>query len=236
MYRTTTALPATRLYRLGLAGNYGLDEAGCRYAIDRGVNLFFLAGRAPGLTFAMAPVLAERREACAVVVYAGIGPFSGTIASAVERRLRSLKTDYLDVVLLGWVGVTTFWTRGMERELVRLRETGKVRAIGVSIHNRAVAGQLAASSPLDVLMLRYNAAHPGVEQDVFPHRRGAAPMVLAYTATSWRRLLKPPKGWTGPTMTASDCYSRHGSRRASDRNRLAWSSLMNSLVRGSSFT
>ena len=51
-----------------------------------------------------------------------------------------------------------------QEELVKLRESGKVKAIGVSIHDRARAGRLAASSPLDLLMVRYNAAHPGAEE------------------------------------------------------------------------
>ncbi|HEY5956932.1 MAG TPA: aldo/keto reductase, partial [Polyangiaceae bacterium] len=52
----------------------------------------------------------------------------------------------------------------------------------------------------------YNAEHPGAEQDIFPHLRDGKPNILAYTATSWRRLLKAPKGWQGATMTAGDCY------------------------------
>ena len=62
-------------------------------------------------------------------------------------------------------------------ELVRLREEGKVRAIGISIHDRERAGKLAESSPLDLFMIRYNAAHPGAERDIFPHLgpHGGAP-------------------------------------------------------------
>jgi len=98
------------------------------------------------------------------------------------------------------------WTRATERDLVHLRESGKVRSIGVSIHDRPRAGQLAQSSPLDLLMIRYNAAHPGAEREIFPHVRDHRPAVLAYTATSWRKLLKRPRGWDGPVMTAGDCY------------------------------
>jgi hypothetical protein len=55
-------------------------------------------------------------------------------------------------------------------------------------------------------MIRYNAAHPGAERDVFPRLARRRPAVVAYTATSWRKLLKAPRGWTGPVMTAGDCY------------------------------
>ena len=55
-------------------------------------------------------------------------------------------------------------------------------------------------------MIRYNAAHPGAESDVFPHLARRHPAVVAYTATSWRKLLRAPSGWDGPVMTAGDCY------------------------------
>ena len=90
--------------------------------------------------------------------------------------------------------------------MVRLRESGKVRAIGVSIHDRPRAGRLAADSPLDLLMVRYNAAHPGAEREIFPSLARRRPAVVAYTATSWRKLLRPPRGRSGPFMTAGDCY------------------------------
>src|SRR5262245_40111555 len=98
------------------------------------------------------------------------------------------------------------WSDGIAEELVKLREEGKVRAIGVSIHDRPRAGKLAESSPLDLLMIRYNAAHPGAEKDIFPHLREGKPSIMAYTGTAWRRLLKKPKAWDGAAMSAGDCY------------------------------
>jgi aryl-alcohol dehydrogenase-like predicted oxidoreductase len=76
----------------------------------------------------------------------------------------------------------------------------------VSIHNRKRAGRLAENSPLDMLMIRYNAAHTGAEHDIFPYLAKRRPAIVAYTATRWGGLLKRPKGWDGPLMTASDCY------------------------------
>ena len=55
-------------------------------------------------------------------------------------------------------------------------------------------------------MIRYNAAHPGAEKDIFPHYEKRRPLTVAYTATSWRKLLARPKGWDGPIMSAGDCY------------------------------
>jgi aryl-alcohol dehydrogenase-like predicted oxidoreductase len=91
-------------------------------------------------------------------------------------------------------------------ELRKLKEEGKIRAIGISIHDRPRAARLVADSPIDLFMLRYNAAHPGAETDVFPQLARRNPAVVAYTATSWRKLLRPAKGWGGAPMNAGECY------------------------------
>jgi aryl-alcohol dehydrogenase-like predicted oxidoreductase len=206
LHRTPRAFRGKRLFRLGLAADYGLDEAGVRLGMERGVNLFLVTMRGRGLRAPLKEALRTRRDQVAVVAYAHLGWFGWGVRRGAEQALRELGTDHLDVLLLAWLGVGSAWTAATERELVKLRESGKVRALGVSIHDRPRAGRLAAGSPLDLLMLRYNAAHPGAEEDVFPHRRGDHPTILAYTATSWRRLLRRPRGWTGPVMSAGDCY------------------------------
>lgn len=206
LHRAPTAFRGKRIFRLGLAANYGIDEGGVRAAMDRGVNLFLWTMRAGGLGNPLREALKGRRDSVAVVGFAQAGWFGWGVRRGAEKLLRELGTDHLDVYLLGWLGVGSAWTSATERELVHLRESGKVRALGVSIHDRPRAGSLAESSPLDLLMIRYNAAHPGAERDIFPHVRDAKPSILAYTATAWRRLLKQPKSWDRPAMTAGDCY------------------------------
>ncbi|MGC8795344.1 MAG: aldo/keto reductase, partial [Bryobacteraceae bacterium] len=96
----------------------------------------------------------------------------------------------------------------LREQLRRLKEDGCVRAVGVSCHDRRFAGQLAAARELDVLMVRYNAAHTGAETEVFPHAGDDGPLIVSYTATCWRRLLRPPKDWPEdrPVPTAGMCY------------------------------
>jgi aryl-alcohol dehydrogenase-like predicted oxidoreductase len=194
-----------RVFRLGLAANYGIDEAGIRSAFDRGVNYVYFTRRGE-----MAKPLREHlsRERDQLVVACGptLGYFGGSVRRSAERTLRSLGVDYLDVFQLGWLGVGSSWNDGTMTELRHLKESGKVRAVGVSIHDRERAGKLAADSPLDLLMIRYNAAHPGAEHDIFPHLAKRQPTLVAYTATSWRKLLKRPRGWEGKVPTAGDCY------------------------------
>jgi aryl-alcohol dehydrogenase-like predicted oxidoreductase len=70
--------------------------------------------------------------------------------------------------------------------------------------------RLASDPRVDSIMLRYSAAHPGAEREVFPSlgsREERRVGVVAYTATRWGMLLDPkrtPKGEATPR--ASDCY------------------------------
>jgi aryl-alcohol dehydrogenase-like predicted oxidoreductase len=206
LHRKVAALGGKPVFRLGLAANYGIPESGIRAAIDRGVNYFFYTFRSGELGNPLRDAIKANREGVFIASLPTLGLFGGSVRRGAERILKRLGTDYLDIFQLGWLGVTSAWTESTIRELEHLKESGKVRAIGVSIHDRERAGKLAADSPLDQLMIRYNAAHPGAERDIFPHLERRKPMIVAYTATSWRKLLKRPGAWEGPVMTAGDCY------------------------------
>ncbi len=194
-----------RVFRLGLAANYGIDEAGIRGAFDRGVNYVFFTPRG-SMAKPLREHLARDRDKLIVACGPTVGWFGGSVRRSAERTLKKLGTDYLDVFQLNWLGVAAAWNDGTLKELRHLKESGKVRALGVSIHDRERAGKLADDSPLDLLMIRYNAAHPGAERDIFPHLAKRQPHIIAYTATSWRKLLKRPRGWDGKVPTAGDCY------------------------------
>jgi aryl-alcohol dehydrogenase-like predicted oxidoreductase len=159
-----------------------------------------------GVTPALKDALRRDRERYVVATGPMFGFFRRSVRKGVERALRILGTDHLDVFQLFWLSKMSALTAGVQEELARLREEGKVRAVGASIHDRPRAGRLAEDSVLDLLMIRYNAAHTGAEREIFPHLARRHPAVVAYTATSWRKLLRAPKGWTGPVMTAADCY------------------------------
>ncbi len=195
-----------RVFRLGLSASYGLDERGIRAALEAGLNYVFWSRWNKPLTGAVREAIRRDRERLVIAGGPTLGYTAGAVRRAAEQALRLLGTDYLDVFQLYWLGKMSAWTAGTRAELVKLREEGKVRALGVSIHDRPRAGRLAEDSPLDLLMIRYNAAHPGAERDIFPHLEKRRPAVVAYTATSWRKLLRAPKGWDRPAATAGDCY------------------------------
>lgn len=194
-----------RLFRLGLSGSFGLDEAACREALER-MQYVFWHPRMKGITPALRRALARDREDYAVSAGPMFGYFPGAVRRAAEAALRTLGVDCLDVLQLYWLGKMSALTGAVQEEMLRLRDEGKVRAFGASIHDRPRAGRLAADSILDLLMIRYNAAHPGAEQEIFPHLAVRRPAVIAYTTTAWRRLLRAPRGWNGRVPTAGDCY------------------------------
>jgi aryl-alcohol dehydrogenase-like predicted oxidoreductase len=135
-----------------------------------------------------------------------LGYFAGSVRRATEKALRASGSDYIDVLQVFWVNRMSLLSKAVLAEMVKLRDEGKVRAIGISTHDRKLVGRLAQEGPLSMFMIRYNAAHPGAEVDIFPHLEPRKPMIVAYTATSWRKLLRAPKGWTGKVATAGDCY------------------------------
>jgi aryl-alcohol dehydrogenase-like predicted oxidoreductase len=57
-------------------------------------------------------------------------------------------------------------------------------------------------------MIRYNAAHRGAEQEIFPYLSLHNPGVISYTATRWTALLRRPRGWPaeGRLPSAAMCY------------------------------
>jgi aryl-alcohol dehydrogenase-like predicted oxidoreductase len=198
-----------RVHRLGLAGSYRPGKKTIHYAFERGINYVFCYGFDTQMVGVLREVLRHDRERF-VVATGAYNYIWGhqDVRRTCEKRLRKLRTDYIDVFLfLGVMKGREFPQRARE-ELYRLREEGKIRAVGMSCHDRQFAGQLAEEGALDVLMIRYNAAHRGAERDIFPHLEGHDPGVVSYTATRWRRLLRRPRGWPrdGFRPSAGQCY------------------------------
>lgn len=206
---TTTHLRAVDkpVHRLGLAFNFGVETRAVEEALEQGVNYLFWTTLRTGKALpAVKAALKRDRERVVLAAGPGVGWFAGNVRRGTDKLLRKLGTDYIDVLHLFWLGRMSAYSDAVVDELLRLREKGKIRALGASIHDRERAGRLATDSALDLFMIRYNAAHPGAENDIFPHLAHRKPSVVAYTATRWRKLLRAPRGWTGPVMTAGDCY------------------------------
>lgn len=194
---------------VGLAGTYRPGKKAVYAAVDEGVNLLFAFGIDTGIIHAAREIVAARRKE--IVLITGAYNFiwaAQDVRKTCEKRLRQFRTDYIDVFLFLGVMKPEEFRPDIHEGLLKLKEEGKVRAIGLSCHNRPFLGKLAAAGDVDVLMLRYNAAHRGAEQEVFPHLAVHNPGVISYTATRWTKLLHHPntlpKGTRVPT--AGECY------------------------------
>ncbi|EDY82843.1 oxidoreductase, aldo/keto reductase family [Verrucomicrobiia bacterium DG1235] len=213
----TTNLPkiGKKVTRLGIAGNCGLNSDDALWAADQGANYWVYGQGFKKMKPALRELAKIDREKH-IIALLGWGYFGSQIRHAVEKTLRDLKTDYLDVFKLGWLGVTSRYHQSTIDALVQLRLEGKIRAIGTSIHNRERAGKLVLDSEIDLFMIRYNAKHPGAEDDIFPNLDLRKPAVVSYTALAWTQLTKPVKNvempmWPGAgpapiPLTPDLCY------------------------------
>jgi len=213
-----TMLPVVKksVFRMGIAGSYGIDSADIRWAAEHGAN-YWIWGRGFGkVTDGIREVIKNDRENH-VVGMLGWGYFGWQVKRSVENTLRNLGTDYLDVFKLGWLGRTSIYSKGIIDTLLKLKQEGRILSIGTSIHDRKRAGRLALNSEIDLLMIRYNAKHPGAEQDIFPHLSKRNPAVVSYTALAWGQLIRPLKeiamppwpgreSFDGPPLSAELCY------------------------------
>lgn len=188
--------------RLGLAsyGQSSITSEDISYALDRGVNFLNWAGLAEGPTrgdtFSAAVASVGNRRA-SVVVCIQFGARSAADAKAELRSaLALLGTDYIDVLTIYYVERSDEWEEitspgGLLQYLQDAKREGIIRRIGVTSHQRTLAATMASSGLLDLIMIRYNAAHRGAERDVSPITVPRGTPVIAYTALRWGALLQP---------------------------------------------
>jgi len=190
---------------LGLGSSPGLPGREVERAFDRGVS-FFLWGSLRRRDFAggLRNLAKDRREDMIVAVQS-YTRFASLMEWSVDRALSTMRTDYVDVLCLAW------WNAPPPARIVdaalALREKGKIKKLMISCHHRPAFEGFIANPEIDALMVRYNAAHPGAEREVFPHLATRRPATVSFTATRWGTLLDRryvPAGEETPRP--SDCY------------------------------
>jgi aryl-alcohol dehydrogenase-like predicted oxidoreductase len=182
--------------RLGLSATYRPGTKAIYFALDQGINYFFGFGIDSQMKKVMQDVLKSDREKYVIAtgVYNLIWGYPN-IRKTLQKRLRQWGTDYIDIFMFLGVRKESEFPEKAREELYRLREEGLVKAVGMSTHDRPFAGRMAAEGSLDVLMIRYNAAHRGAEKDIFPYLKEQNPGIVSFTATRWRYLMRRPNGW-----------------------------------------
>ncbi len=196
--------------RMGLASGYGVPAAAIEKAFhEYGINYFYVSpllnlGSMVQAIRNLAP--SHRDELCIVLARPFFRGFR--LESYVERWLKKLELERADLL---FQTVRRPPAQKLTDRVQRLKNVGKVRFVGVSSHKRPLLGKMArgdVKAPVDFLHVRYNAVHTGAERDVFSYLPpDDRPGVVVFTATCWRKLLKPKLMPAGERpLSAADCY------------------------------
>ncbi len=207
-FRSPRAELARPVCRLGLAtrGSSNLTPDDVGHAVVSGVNFLNWCGVADGLSAYVADLGAQREQVAVCV------QFEARIAREAkgefEHILSQLRTDYIDVLTFYYVETREEWQQiiapgGALEYCSAAQREGRIRMLGVTSHQRGLAAEMGASGLLDMLMIRYNAAHRGAESDVFPMTMERGLPVVVYTCLRWGALLRPtpddPPGFVVPS-------------------------------------
>jgi predicted aldo/keto reductase-like oxidoreductase len=224
-------LPSVCRFGLATRGNTQLKATDVRYAVERGVNYLNWCGYADGMSQAIAEMGAEReRVVVAWQLEAATADAATEELNDALRELKTDCIDVVTFYYVESEGEwkNLIAKGGAYEAMVRAREQGKICLLGMTSHQRKLAARIAAGEirvggwahggsgepaatrpfahsptlPLDMLMLRYNAAHRGAERDVFPVTDPLNLPVVVYTCLRWGALMKStpddPPGFTPP--------------------------------------
>jgi len=174
---------------------------------EQGVTTFLVYWAWPAMVEGLRRLVrAGHRHELVLLTETGL-PGGTFVRRSFEKTARAVGVDHVDVCILGWLRSRGGLGLGSWKALEKLKDEGKTRAIGFSSHDRLLATAVAREIRPDVLMLRYNAAHRGIERQVFDALGNDRPAILAYTATRWGFLLKPlPARGFPEAMRAGECY------------------------------
>jgi predicted aldo/keto reductase-like oxidoreductase len=200
-----------RVCRLGLAtrGGSNLTSGDVEYALERGVNFLNWCGTPDALSQTIAVLGARRHEILLCVQFEARTALEAS--PELRQILHTLGTDYIDVLTFYYVEETAEWQQligpGGALEFCRAAQrSGEVRLLGLTSHQRRLAAEAARSGLLDLLMIRYNAAHRGAETEVFPVTDAQRLPVVVYTCLRWGALLRgtpeDPAGYVPPPAPA----------------------------------
>ena len=163
-------------------------------AVDQGISLIDTApvygfGRAEELVGrALAPH--GRRSRAVIATKVGIewingriyrNSSPGRIRYEVESSLRRLRTDYIDLYQVHWPDASVP-IEETAREMGKLLQEGKIRAIGVSNYSTAQIARFRAVASIHAIQPPLNLFEREVETTVLPYARDLGLAVLAYGA------------------------------------------------------
>jgi hypothetical protein len=163
-----------------------------RTAFECGVNFFFITADMHwpyydalrrGLGALLAAGVAQRADiVVAAVSYVAQPEFGWVPFQEVLDAVPEL--EYLDVLVVGGAYEADLDTRLAQRREQLARGYLGAAAVGVTLHERRSAVRLVNDATVDIAYLRFNPAHPGARDDVFPHLKESRTLVFNFKSAS----------------------------------------------------
>lgn len=186
---------------IGISGHYHLPTIGFQRAFEAGVNLMFWEPNYHTLNrFSESLSVGTRRQIKFLA-----GTFEATskkIEQDLERALRRLRIECLDIFMLFW---TRSWNR-IDEEVLRiiqkLKSSGKVKCVGLSTHNQQIALR-AIREGWDPVMVRHSVAFRRHESETFQTAMANRTSLITFNNTCYGRLIG---SHANSEITATDCY------------------------------
>ncbi|MBV8775455.1 MAG: aldo/keto reductase [Deltaproteobacteria bacterium] len=186
-----------------IGGGYGSIEetefiAAVNRALDLGVNSFDTA-EAYGFGASeksLAKALGGRRKEAVITTKFGVGypdapnyrdSTRKRVNESIEKSLKNLNTDYVDVYLIHWPDRRTPFEETM-RALDDLVKQGKVRAVGLSNFRLSEIKACMAARRVDVVQYCWNMFDRRMQQEIFPYCREQNIGVMAYGSLAYGML------------------------------------------------
>ena len=186
-----------------IGGTYGrIDEAqfarAVQQAVDNGITCFDTA-EAYGMGVseeALARALGSRRRSVVIVTKFGVGyeempnrrdSSRGRVTASIEKSLKRLRTDHVDVYLVHWPDPATPLDQTM-RALDDIVRQGKARFVGVSNFRLAQIEDCMRSRRIDVVQYGWNMFDRRMQAEIFPYCAANDIGVMAYGSLAYGML------------------------------------------------
>lgn len=134
------------------------------------------------------------------------------VVSSCENSLKNLKTDYIDLYFIHWppgsFGMKKVPLEETMGALVKLKEQGKIRAIGVSNFNKQLIQEAEQYGAIDCLQPPYSLIWRAIEKETAPYCRTNNITITAYSPMAQGLLT----GKFGPDHTFEKGDNRAGNR------------------------
>ena len=187
-----------------IGGGYGsIEETEFIWAVNRALDLglnSFDTAEAYGFgasEASLAKALGGRRKEAVITTKFGVGyPDAAPsyrdsrrqrVMASIEKSLKALNTDYVDVYLIHWPDRGIPFEEPM-RALDDLVKQGKVRAVGLSNFKLDEIKTCAKTRPIDVVQYCWNMFDRRMQAEIFPYCRERNIGVMAYGSLAYGML------------------------------------------------